>query len=432
MASPAITPPQNYNSIGTMFFDENNKPASASNAAAIRSILEGHQVSYTPRPGDGILISLIRKQMEREGRTVHVPAPTVCKPKPVTIPPVPVPYKGQYASRMQEWSHIRAASKPTNAAKFFADKLNDAHNAFLADELGLDEYISEVFGFLEDRASSDDVFSFLHSIEDKLADKRFCPESSRTKFASKLNTAWKAWEQSQGISTFSVEDQEQEEAIADDPAPIIGCKATVSVGEKSIRAAYDNYVAKVPDAETHLIGLSLQYVRRTIRSSMENLPEGMADFEDVSSKLIEKIWQSLPAFRGDSLAFFKWVNKVQKNAGIDGVRQTKRETGNKVPLLVEFEDGDIEQNPLIDRQQKQQYIRKLPDWIQGTDLMICGLIRDGRTYAEIGKFCHISEAAVKERVAKMKKRNLEETKASGVVKRIRVRGEWVDSISKPK
>lgn len=348
---------------------------------------------------------------------------------PIPIPIEPIPYTGNHGSRMKEWAAIRPKTS-TNSAKFFAKNLNDAHNAFMADELTSEEYISEVFGFLEDRASSDDVFAFLHSIQEKLDAKTFCPVDAKPKFSTRINTAWKAYRENNGVTVSPDEDQTQGEAIADDPAPIIGCKATVSVGEKSIRAAYDNYVAKVPDAETHLLGLSLAYVRRTIRSCMSNCAEGMDDFEDVASHVAEKIWKSLPTFKGDSLAYFKWLNVTQKNAGIDGVRKVRRETDSNVPLMVEYEDGELEQNPLIDRQRKQEYVRELPDWIQGNNLWICMLLREGMSYAQIAKSRGMTEKAVKECAAKMRKRNLEETKASGAVKRIRVRGEWIDATSK--
>lgn len=46
----------------------------------------------------------------------------------------------------------------------------------------------------------------------------------------------------------------------------------------------------------------------------------------------------------------------------------------------------------------------LPAWIEGTDRLVCELIRDGKDYAQIGKVLNLETQTVTNRVSLLRKR----------------------------
>ncbi|MBN9615250.1 MAG: hypothetical protein BGO25_18175 [Acidobacteriales bacterium 59-55] len=235
--------------------------------------------------------------------------------------------------------------------------------------------------------------------------------------------------ENKGVTVSPDEREERQEAIADDPAPVNSPKILLRANKRTVTAAFDDFLANKPYAADAVIDQSTRFAKWVIGYKLVDQAEGAITPDDAANEVGLKVWQALSTFVGDSEDFWKWLNKVCKNKSLDTFSNHCDEFTGRLPLMLEDEDGFSEQNPLLNRDQRQQYIRELPDWIQGTDLWICKLIRANRSYAEIGNLLHITEPAVRQRVAKMRMRSLAEAKASGVVKRIRVRNEWVNAIA---
>jgi RNA polymerase sigma factor (sigma-70 family) len=184
-----------------------------------------------------------------------------------------------------------------------------------------------------------------------------------------------------------------------------------------------------PDAEGKLYLAIIDFATGKISGDLFDSPECSADSEDYAQEVAIRIWEKMHTFSGDPSSFYPWLHRICYTKGIQAYTKTTEESSKKVPLVVEVEDSDgLEDNPLIYKEQKPEHVRELPNWIQGVDRWICDLIREDMTYAQIGKFLHITEKAVRQRVARMKDKNLELAKNSGVVKRVRVKGKWIDAI----
>jgi DNA-directed RNA polymerase specialized sigma24 family protein len=348
-------------------------------------------------------------------------------PWPVFNPPIPapiepIPYTGKHGSRMKEWAEIRTKTS-TSSAKFFANNLNDAHSAFMADELTSEEYISEVFGFLESSGSQDDVFAFLFSIQEQLDAKTFCPEDAKPKFSTRINNAWKAYQQSQGISTSPDEQQEQEEGIADDPAlsPSVEDKEDYRQLKKKQNKA--TVIAAHSGMKTGTVS-ERDFLTTTRKFILLKVQGGLKDFtkhgiteEDVTQNALMKMCDALPRFEGTSEDYFYWLQRVIYTAVLDARKVSTKEDSRHAPLFVVNEDGEEDENPGIGgkiaikrngkteyQDPRPQYSKPLPNFIEGTNLRICQLIQEGHDYDTIGQKLGLSTSAVTMRVSKMRKR----------------------------
>jgi len=382
---------------------------------------------HVPVMVDAIVYTYRNKaeRMEAAHRQAMAPWPSFDKV------PASTPAPG-HGNRMREWAELRKG--PTNSAKFFADQLNDVHKEYLAGEIDLDRFVDEVYSYLEPKASSDDVFAFLLSKRAMIEKKANSPGDARTKFASWLNNAWKAHCENQGISAPSIEDEEQEGAIAGDSAPIVSPSTAIKEDYRQLKKAQNKSTVIASHsglvAGTAIFADFLKTNRKFILMKVQNglkeyTKHGMTE-EDVTQIALIRMADALPRFKGTSEDYFYWLQKLIYNAVLDARKGSVKEDSRLAPLFVVNEDGEEDEHPgiggkiAIKRNGKveyqdapQEFVRKLPDWIQGDNLMICKLIREGKSFAEIGEALGgMTEAAVTLRVSKMRNRNLEEKEAA--------------------
>lgn len=187
-----------------------------------------------------------------------------------------------------------------------------------------------------------------------------------------------------------------------------------SRNRKAIENAYDNYVNKEQGSEGKLLQAVLKFAEAKLTSTLYNEDEVAETSEDYAQDVAVKIWAKLPDFVGDAHGFYSWVSRICYTQGVDAIKESSKETSSKVPLFTEADDesGLLEDNPLLNRSDVgTEYIRPIPDCIQGVDRRICAYIRDGRSYDRIGELLNMTGNAVKQRVKKMKKKVDEEKNA---------------------
>lgn len=318
------------------------------------------------------------------------------QPRPQNV----YPYRGPCQSRMQEWSFPRASEKGTNPAKFYAAKLNDAHADFLVGDLAREEYLEQVYNFLEPDNSAADVAAFMLANNDKLETGTFCPDHK--KFSTVLNRAWMTYSEKQGTQVTPNEDQEQGDATGEGIAPVLPILRPNPAG---INKAYCNYVERVAGAEDKLYQLIFAHASRRIQYSLKRTHEGAEDHQDHAQQVAIAVWSKLGTFRGTPEFFYIWLKSVCANKSTDALKINAKEFKGRLPLQLQSEDGEVFDHPALRQEpERPEHRRKLPDWIQGTDKLICGYIREGDSYARIAKGLDMTETDVKNRVRAMKKR----------------------------
>jgi DNA-directed RNA polymerase specialized sigma24 family protein len=132
---------------------------------------------------------------------------------------------------------------------------------------------------------------------------------------------------------------------------------------------------------------------------------------DYAQKAIIRIWQSLPQFKGGPEGIYSWVNKIAYNSGKDCLRDTLEYIKEHVEVVTSQKDEDEVVRPQDNPEISKHYFfsgihtalgRQLPDWIQGTDRLICDLLRSGQNYKGIGQFMGLPESTIKMRVLRMR------------------------------
>jgi DNA-directed RNA polymerase specialized sigma24 family protein len=189
-----------------------------------------------------------------------------------------------------------------------------------------------------------------------------------------------------------------------------------------------------------LLGAVTKFARSKIHGRLYDSPGGVSNVDDEAQEVAMYVWEHLGDFNGAPESFAPWLNRMCFCKATAEFKTGKASRDKFEELTVQDEDGDVDDNPAIYANGKKRngkpmiggdqadLSRELPDWIQGVDRWICDLIREDRTYAQIAKFLHITEMTVRKRVAKMKAKNLELAKNSGQVKRVRVKGKWIDAV----
>jgi hypothetical protein len=122
---------------------------------------------------------------------------------------------------------------------------------------------------------------------------------------------------------------------------------------------------------------------------------------------------------------YKFLCTAAKNQGGEAFTDNLEDRDTHEPLMVEVEDDDgktyMQDNPAMHgdvrykkggkvcfQDSRPVFPRVLPEFIQGENLEICGYIREDKTYAEIAEIMSMTLPAVKQRVAWMRNRNLQE------------------------
>lgn len=181
--------------------------------------------------------------------------------------------------------------------------------------------------------------------------------------------------------------------------------AVKTAQQVSIDLAYLDYLAAKPEAESNLLNTLLDFAKRKITRSLFDCPEGSDTVDDAASEVAFTIWQQLSTFKGGPGDFYYWVDRICYTKGARAFRENTADFKGRVPLQMKSEDGDMYDNPELRREPERPVpSRKLPGWIQGIDLHICRMIRDDQEYGEIARVLEMTEQAVKNRIARMKKR----------------------------
>lgn len=348
---------------------------------------------------------------------VEIPAPT-----PVVI----APYGGGHKSRMAEWSYPRKPWKQANGQRQreLRSGLNNAHNEYSTGEMSLDDFTNKMIEFLEPGNSNDDVFGFLQTIADALADQSF--HRGKTSFALHLKKSFENYQQD-----TTEQPTEQDALPSTDEAPADeereGTDTLASVGhrrnKKGILTAYQNLMDNKPHAGDELFKVVTAFAKSKISSGrgLWNLEEVAATADDHAQEVALSVLRQLRQgnFKGGPEQFFHWVNDICCNVRKKAFTETKEYTSLRVPVLVELEGEDgkpyIEDNPLIrPRDYPIEHRRVLPGFIQGLDLKICNYIREDYTYAKIARVLSMKVSAVKMRADRMAKK-IQEMKAQGLL-----------------
>jgi hypothetical protein len=311
---------------------------------------------------------------------------------------------------MTEWSYPRSAWKAAKAkpAKELNKKVNAAHSAYLAGDITLEDYTDELYIFLEPGNSDDDVYGFLHTITAGLESGSFHPSDSRLQFSTALRRAWDAYQRDSATPT----DQQER------PAPIPadswvshitedkGNFATIkyATNKAAVQLVYENYAAGAVEAEYALWQTVIKFGVRKTTGKLFDLPEAAVTAEDLGQEIAIYIWKNLSSFRGEAEAFYPWLHRIVDIQSRRGFSANLEESKTKVPFLVTMDDGSMKDNPQLYRDQRPRFLRAIPDFIKGTDLRIYQYIGEGMNYRDIAKVLLRSEAAVKQRVQKMRQR----------------------------
>ncbi len=132
------------------------------------------------------------------------------------------------------------------------------------------------------------------------------------------------------------------------------------------------------------------------------------DAFDISQEVFLKLWQTLPAFRGES-KLKTYLLQLTKNAAYDFIR--KNSSKSALSLTVENNDGEEVQYDIADpspdsnpaeaylREEKIKAVRRAIQSLgdEHRDVIIMRDI-EGMSYSDIARILHISEGTVKSRL----------------------------------
>jgi DNA-directed RNA polymerase specialized sigma24 family protein len=136
--------------------------------------------------------------------------------------------------------------------------------------------------------------------------------------------------------------------------------------------------------------------------------------DDYAQEIAALVWQKLPKFEGTYPEFRVWLKNICINYRARAKEDVAEDKYEQVPLQVEIDnDGEPEtiDNPLLYLSSGYAFKENLPASIEGEDREICTWINDGKTYAEVGERVGLTEAAVKQRVYRIRGRMREERQA---------------------
>lgn len=179
-----------------------------------------------------------------------------------------------------------------------------------------------------------------------------------------------------------------------------------SRNRKKLEDAFKLYQNKVHMAESDLFQVVTEFAEKKLAFSLMDTDENASSYKDHAQEVAIYVWEKLHTFKGDASAFYSWVHRICYTKSMKAHNQVRKDKDKRIPLQIESEEdeGFLDDNPDLYTPARQTYVRALPDFIQGKDRLICDLIREGLDYKRIGDVLVISEAAVKLRVAKMKKK----------------------------
>lgn len=127
--------------------------------------------------------------------------------------------------------------------------------------------------------------------------------------------------------------------------------------------------------------------------------------DDFAQEVAIEVWRGLERRKRTTANFYAWLNRICFTTAKDAGKGLRRATWEKEPLFRSFGDGEVVENPLLNRFSNViDWKFQIPAWIEGTDRLVCELIRDGKDYAQIGKVLNLETQTVTNRVSLLRKR----------------------------
>ena len=330
-------------------------------------------------------------------------------------------YHGIYSSRMDEYSRNRL--EPTVPIKHRHRDLKLVHAGYLATlagtievdevepedlskngrkrrkaqpiEITPEKYIDCLSAYLGLNYSDEDVFEFLTAHSALLEAGTFCLVPSR--FPKFLDEQWRLWRERHGIADAVV-----------DPSDLVFVVEPVAAKLKptpaNVTAAWEKDLRGEDGAQDELYKLLWLMGLGFVRAKMWDSPNHLSLIQDCVNRSLMAIWETQHTFVGNGYQFYSWCKLIFQRAALKGFWENKN--AERIPLEVRDNEnpGMMRDNPALYHEGPVQYVRKLPDFIQGYDLQICQFIRQGLDYYEIAKTMGLSEAGVRGRVAAMRAR----------------------------
>jgi DNA-directed RNA polymerase specialized sigma24 family protein len=179
--------------------------------------------------------------------------------------------------------------------------------------------------------------------------------------------------------------------------------------KKAILETYEAYTRKEEGAEAKLFNLIRNFATTKVSHAVYEVEHGSETVDDHAQEVLIYVWQNISSFRGEPKAFYAWLHRICFTKGATAFNEYKDLSSKREPIFVESDvTGRIEDNPILNYNHTPvQLARKLPDFIKGTDLRICDMIRSGYDYAKIAKHLNIQEKTVEMRIRRMRNKIME-------------------------
>ncbi len=285
-------------------------------------------------------------------------------------------------------------------------QINQANKLFLEGEFEAERYLDQLAHFLSTWTAGDQnvPLAFLQTVRERLVEG-YCP---RNRFARKLRNDFFDYCEAvyPGLLVATEEDRSYE---------ALKKKQT----EGMLARAYQLFLDGDPVGEISFYLGVRNFCLPKIGYNIKGFPEIYTDADDWAQDVVEGVWKGLAGYRGGVEGIVGWVSSIVRRKESDAFNEALKSRNKFIPIILDGTDAEGEitrdENPLLISEymngQRTVYPRKLPDWIQGTDLLICKLIREDLTYKQIGRELGIGESVVKQRIARMKKRIQDEKAA---------------------
>lgn len=175
----------------------------------------------------------------------------------------------------------------------------------------------------------------------------------------------------------------------------------------NITTAYKAYAAQEEDAESQFYSALFEFALSKISHAVYGSALGDKTPEDHAQEVCVYVWQNLPSFKGEPDSFYSWLHRICYTKGVSAFNEYIELDGKREELFIEQEAEDEDEriidNPSIYAREKFDIpARSLPGFIKGIDAEICDWIREGLNYAQIASKLHLTEAAVKLRINRMR------------------------------
>jgi hypothetical protein len=185
--------------------------------------------------------------------------------------------------------------------------------------------------------------------------------------------------------------------------------------------AFENLKAKVAGSEREFYGgVGYEFVLKIVSKRMLDAGECATTEQDITNHIL---WELSRRNLDEIKDVYKCLSSAAKKQGGKAFLDNLEDRETHEPVLVEREDEDggdpyKEDNPAMHgdvryrhggkpvfQESRPHFPKVLPEFIQGDNLRICQYIREDYSYAKIAEVLCMSVAAVKQRVAWMKRQS---------------------------